>query len=60
MPEELAALSAKELEMVKLIAQRDGVTLEEAATRLATQGLARRVRKKTGKAPAKVYSMKRK
>lgn len=58
MPDQVTALSAKELELVKCIANRDGVTIEEAATRLAAEGLARRVRRKTGKGPAKVYGMK--
>lgn len=58
MPEVLANLSARELALVKRIAERDGVTLEEAATRLAAQSLARRVRSKTGKGPAKIYPMR--
>jgi hypothetical protein len=51
--------STKELELVKKIARRDGVTVEEAATRLASQALAERVRRRTGKGPAKLYPMKR-
>lgn len=58
MPEEVTALNAKELAMVKRIADRDGVSMEEAASRLAAEGLARKVRRKTGKGPAKVYGMK--
>ncbi len=52
-------LSGRELEVVRRIAQRDGVTLDEAATRLMAEGLASRVRRRTGKAPAKVYAMRR-
>jgi hypothetical protein len=52
-------LSGKELEVVRRIAQRDGITVDEAATRLAAEGLASRVRRRTGKAPAKVYAMRR-
>lgn len=44
--------------MVKRIAERDGVTEDEAATRLVKEALARRVKKRTGRAPAKVYSIK--
>jgi hypothetical protein len=54
------ALTAKELELVKRIAQRDGITEDEAATNLAKAALARRTRKRTGKAPARVYQIKRK
>lgn len=54
------ALSRKELEMVECIAKRDGISVDEAATNLGKAALARRVRKRTGKAPAKVYEMRRK
>jgi predicted transcriptional regulator len=54
------ALSKKELEMVERIAKRDGISVDEAATNLGKAALARRVRKRTGKAPAKVYDMRRK
>jgi hypothetical protein len=53
-------LTKSERELVKRIADRDGVSEDEAATRLVKQALARRVRKRTGKAPARVYSIKRK
>lgn len=55
-----ANLTKAEREIVQRIADRDGVTLDEAATRLAKEGLARRVKKRTGKAPAKVYDLRRK
>lgn len=57
---ELAALTSKELELIKRIAQRDGITEDEAATNLAKAGLARRVRKRTGKPQARIYDIKRK
>lgn len=57
---EPTALSASEREIVKRIALRDGITEDEAATNLVKIALARRVRKKTGKGPAKVYSIGRK
>lgn len=53
-------LSDKEMEQVKRIAARDNVTEDEAASRLFSEGLARRVKKRTGRAPAKVYSMRKK
>lgn len=52
-------LTNAEKEMIQKIADRDGVTLEEAASRLTTEALKRRVKKRTGKAPARVYPMKR-
>lgn len=57
-PENLA-LSEKELELVSRIASRDGISLDQAATNLAKAGLARRVRKRTGKGPARVYNIKK-
>ena len=53
-------LSAKELELVKRVAERDGISEDEAATNLGKAALARRTRKRTGKGPAKVYGLKRK
>ena len=55
---ESAALTEKELELVKRVAQRDGITTDQAATNLAKAALARRVRKRTGKGPARVFEMK--
>lgn len=55
---DLANLTMAERDLVKRIADRDGVTLDQAATRLAKEGLARRVKKRTGKTPAKVYPIK--
>lgn len=56
---ELASLTSKELELIRRIAQRDGITEDEAATNLAKAGLARRVRKRTGKPQARIYDIKR-
>jgi hypothetical protein len=53
-------LTAAERELVKRIAERDGITEDEAATNLVKTALARRVRKRTGKTPARVYSIKQK
>lgn len=53
-------LTEREREQIRRIAERDGVTEDEAATRLFSAALARRVRKRTGKGPAKVYTIRRK
>lgn len=53
------ALSDKEIELVRRIAKRDGISEEQAATRLAQTALARRVRKRSGRVPAKVYGLPR-
>lgn len=60
MPDENLSLSGPEMEQVMRIAKRDGITEEEAATKLVQSALARRVRKRTGKGPARVYGLKRK
>lgn len=39
------------------VAKRDGITEEQAASNLVKGALARRVKKKTGKTPAKVYAL---
>jgi hypothetical protein len=52
-------LSKKEAELAAEIAKREGITVEEAATKLMQAAIARRVRKRTGKGPAKVYGLKR-
>lgn len=52
-------MSDKEIELVKQIAKREGITEDEAATQLVQKEIARRVRKRTGKTPARVYSIKR-
>jgi hypothetical protein len=54
-----AALTKQEMELVQRIATRDGMTLDEAATKLARQALERRVRKRTKYGPARVYSIKK-
>ena len=53
-------LSDEEMEKVREIAKREGITVDEAATRLVQKEIARRVKQKTGQTPAKVYSMRRK
>lgn len=53
------SLTGKERELLKRIADRDGITEDEAATNLVKTALARRVKKRTGRNPAKVYGIKR-
>lgn len=55
---DLTALSQKERALVKRAADSYGVSEEEAVTMLTKAGLARRVKKRTGKNPARVYSIK--
>lgn len=54
------ALSEQQRRAVEQVAEQRGVTFEEAVEQLAKEGLASRVRRKTGRAPAKVYELRRK
>jgi len=56
---EITALSKKERDLLSLIAQRDGITEDEAATNLVKAALERMVRRRTGRGPAKVYSIRK-
>lgn len=58
-PDDQTALSERERAAVQQVADQRGITFEEAAEQLAKEGLASRVRRKTGKAPAKVYELPR-
>lgn len=60
MPDSVTQLSEKEMALVRRIAKRDDCTVEEAASRLVSEAIAKRVRRKTGKAPARVYGMGKK
>lgn len=51
--EETTELSDQELKAVQQYADQRGLTLNQAATELAKQALAKRVRKSTGKTPAR-------
>jgi hypothetical protein len=53
------SLTGEEYRLLEQIAQRFGVTVEDAALAIANAEVAYRVRRKTGKTPAKVYSFKR-
>lgn len=59
-PAEQTALSEKERQAVQQVADQRGVSFEEAAEQMAKEGLASRVRRKTGRAPARVYDLSRK
>lgn len=59
MPDEKTTLSEREMELVRKVAEQWGVSVEEAADRLRREGLEQRVRRKTGRAPAKVYDLPR-
>jgi hypothetical protein len=52
-------LSDKEIDLVRQIAKREGITEDEAATQLVQKEIARRVRRKTGKGPARVYGFRK-
>jgi uncharacterized protein (DUF2267 family) len=56
---EQTSLSKKEREILRRIAERDGITEDEAATNLVKAALERMVRRRTGKGPARVYSIRR-
>lgn len=58
--EDQTNLNKSEREVVKKIAERDGISEDEAATQLVKAALERRVRKRTGKGPARVFQMSRK
>lgn len=53
------ALSEREKEQIERVAAQRGVTFEEAVEQMAKEGLAARVRRKTGRLPAKVYAFPR-
>jgi predicted kinase len=53
-------LTDKERAAVQRVADQRGVTFEEAVEQMAKEGLASRVKRKTGKLPAKVYEYRRK
>lgn len=56
--EDQTNLNRAEREVVKKIAERDGISEDEAATQLVKAALERRVRKRTGKGPARVFPMR--
>jgi hypothetical protein len=59
MPAETTALSERERQAIEQVAEQRGITFDEAIEQMAKEGLAARVRRKTGRAPARVYEMRR-
>lgn len=55
-----ANLTRSERDYLQKIADRDGLTFEQAVTKLGQRALARIVKKRSGKTAAKVYTMPRK
>lgn len=54
------ALSDRERQLVQQVADQRGVTFEEAVEQLAKEALAARIRRRTGRAPAKVIELRKK
>ena len=59
MAAEQTALSERERQVIEQVAEQRGVTFEQAAEQMAKEGLASRVRRKTGRAPARVYELRK-
>lgn len=59
-PFPVISLTKDEYARVELVAARKGITVEEAASLLVSGAMAKRIRRNTGKAPARVYAMKKK
>lgn len=59
MPITPTAFSERERHAIEQVAQQRGVSFEEAVQQMAKEGLARRVRRKTGRTPARVYEIPR-
>jgi hypothetical protein len=57
--DERVSLTKKEAELAELIAKQIGLTTEEATTLVVKACIARRMKKRTGKSPARVYSIRR-
>lgn len=57
MATEHTALSERERQAVQEVAEQRGISFEDAFEQLAKEGLAARVRRKTGRGPAKVYQI---
>lgn len=59
MADEKLVLSREEAQLVKRIAALHGISEEEAAELVVKKEVARRVRLRTGKGQAKIYSIKK-
>ena len=60
MADERVNLTDEEAELAAQIAAQFGLTVEEATTLVVKACIARRMKKRTGKNPAKVYSIRKK
>lgn len=58
--DEPLVLSKKEAELADQIAKARGITRDEAAELVLKASMAHMVRKNTGKAPARIYTMRKK
>jgi ribosomal protein L23 len=54
------SLTKKEAELAEEIARRFQLTVQEATTLVVKACIARRMKKRTGKSPARIYGIKRK
>jgi predicted kinase len=54
---EHTSLSERERQAVEQVAEQRGISFDEAVELMAKEGLAARIRKKTGRAPAKVFQL---
>jgi len=58
MPIAQTALSEKERQAIEQVAAQRGITFEEAIEAMAKEGLASRVKRKTGGMPARLYEIR--
>lgn len=52
-------LSDREVELVRLYAEERGLSVDDAASELFRDSMAQKFRRNLGKAPAKVYELRR-
>jgi hypothetical protein len=52
-------LTEQEYRLVEKLAKKRGVSVDEMSSALVSAAIGRRVRKRTGKGPARVYAIKR-
>jgi hypothetical protein len=57
--DERVSLTKQEAELATRIARQFGLTIEDATTLIVKACIARRMKKRTGKNPAKVYALKK-
>jgi predicted transcriptional regulator len=57
MPDEHTSMSDRERALIEQVAQERDISFEEAAEQLAKEALAARVRRGTGRGPARVYDL---